>query len=85
MSDEIVNEEVEIDLGLLSDEELDLFVLTGGIDLDTVKPGLAQYDIGDCLRTGCNPLGEEDGLCACRCHNHAGDENEVWRRPLWKM
>ncbi len=29
------------------------------IDLDTVKPGLVHYDIGDCLRCGCNPLGEE--------------------------
>ncbi|NJR70762.1 MAG: aminoglycoside phosphotransferase family protein [Synechococcales cyanobacterium CRU_2_2] len=29
------------------------------IDLDTVKPGLVHYDIGDCLRSGCNPLGEE--------------------------
>jgi Ser/Thr protein kinase RdoA (MazF antagonist) len=29
------------------------------IDLDTVKPGLAHYDIGDCLRSGCNALGEE--------------------------
>lgn len=29
------------------------------IDLDTVKPGLTQYDIGDCLRSSCNPLGEE--------------------------
>ncbi|KST63853.1 aminoglycoside phosphotransferase [Mastigocoleus testarum BC008] len=31
----------------------------GVIDLDTVKPGLVHYDIGDCLRSGCNPLGEE--------------------------
>lgn len=31
----------------------------GLIDLDTVKPGLIHYDIGDCLRSGCNPLGEE--------------------------
>jgi Ser/Thr protein kinase RdoA (MazF antagonist) len=31
----------------------------GMIDLDTVKPGLVHYDIGDCLRSGCNPLGEE--------------------------
>ncbi|MBM4288837.1 MAG: aminoglycoside phosphotransferase family protein [Deltaproteobacteria bacterium] len=31
----------------------------GLIDLDTVKPGLIQYDLGDCLRSGCNPLGEE--------------------------
>lgn len=29
------------------------------IDLDTVKPGLVHYDIGDCLRSGCNPSGEE--------------------------
>jgi Ser/Thr protein kinase RdoA (MazF antagonist) len=29
------------------------------IDLDTVKPGLIHYDIGDCLRSGCNPVGEE--------------------------
>ena len=32
------------------------------IDLDTVKPGLIHYDIGDCLRSGCNPLGEETDL-----------------------
>jgi len=31
----------------------------GIIDLDTVKPGLVHYDIGDCIRSGCNPLGEE--------------------------
>jgi hypothetical protein len=24
-----------------------------------VKPGLVHYDIGDCMRSGCNPLGEE--------------------------
>ncbi len=37
------------------------------IDLDTVKPGLVHYDIGDCLRSGCNPLGEEtDALDAVR-------------------
>lgn len=29
------------------------------IDLDTVKPGLVHYDIGDCLRSCCNPLGED--------------------------
>lgn len=29
------------------------------IDLDTIKPGLVHYDIGDCLRSSCNPLGEE--------------------------
>lgn len=46
----------------------------GMVDLDTVKPGLIQTDIGDCLRSGCNRLGEETtdleavrfdtGLCA---------------------
>jgi len=29
------------------------------VDLDTVKPGLIHYDIGDCLRSGCNTIGEE--------------------------
>ncbi|MCU0520246.1 MAG: aminoglycoside phosphotransferase family protein [Anaerolineae bacterium] len=29
------------------------------IDLDTVKPGLVQYDIGDCLRSCCNLQGED--------------------------
>jgi Ser/Thr protein kinase RdoA (MazF antagonist) len=29
------------------------------VDLDTVKPGLIHYDIGDCLRSCCNPAGEE--------------------------
>lgn len=33
----------------------------GLVDLDTVKPGLIHYDIGDCLRSGCNPLGEDTG------------------------
>jgi len=29
------------------------------VDLDTVKPGLIHYDFGDCLRSACNPAGEE--------------------------
>ncbi|WP_417913041.1 phosphotransferase enzyme family protein [Candidatus Electronema sp. TJ] len=29
------------------------------LDLDTVKPGLILHDLGDCLRSCCNPLGEE--------------------------
>jgi Ser/Thr protein kinase RdoA (MazF antagonist) len=29
------------------------------VDLDTVKPGLVQWDIGDCLRSACNRRGEE--------------------------
>ncbi len=31
------------------------------VDLDTVKPGLLHYDIGDSLRSCCNPLGEDPG------------------------
>ena len=35
------------------------------IDLDTVKPGLLHYDIGDCLRSCCNIPGEDaDDLAA---------------------
>jgi len=29
------------------------------IDLDTVKPGLLHYDLGDCLRSCCNPAGDD--------------------------
>jgi hypothetical protein len=29
------------------------------VDLDTVRPGLIHYDIGDCLRSGCNTAGED--------------------------
>ena len=32
------------------------------IDLDTVKPGLLHYDLGDCLRSCCNPAGEDADL-----------------------
>ncbi len=32
---------------------------TSIVDLDTVKPGLIHYDIGDCLRSCCNRAGEE--------------------------
>ena len=33
---------------------------TAIIDLDTVKPGLIHYDIGDSVRSSCNPAGEEE-------------------------
>ena len=50
---------------ILLDQDTDCAVSM--IDLDTVKPGLIHYDIGDCLRSGCNPLGEEtDDLEAVR-------------------
>jgi Ser/Thr protein kinase RdoA (MazF antagonist) len=32
------------------------------IDLDTIQPGLVHYDIGDSIRSSCNPLGEEPGV-----------------------
>ncbi len=32
---------------------------TSIVDLDTVKPGLIHYDFGDCMRSCCNPAGEE--------------------------
>ena len=31
------------------------------VDLDTVKPGLLHYDIGDCLRSCCNLAGDDVG------------------------
>lgn len=42
---------------ILIDEATDRAVSI--VDLDTVKPGLVHYDIGDCLRSCCNPAGEE--------------------------
>jgi Ser/Thr protein kinase RdoA (MazF antagonist) len=42
---------------ILFDQQTQLAV--GVIDLDTVKSGLVHYDIGDCLRSGCNLAGEE--------------------------
>jgi Ser/Thr protein kinase RdoA (MazF antagonist) len=31
------------------------------IDLDTIQPGLVHYDLGDCLRSCCNRVGEYPG------------------------
>ena len=56
------------------------------VDMDTVKPGLVHYDIGDCLRSGCNPLGEETkqwetvrfdtGLCRAILQGYLSMANE---------
>jgi len=35
------------------------------IDLDTVQPGLLHYDLGDCLRSCCNRVGESTDGSAC--------------------
>ncbi len=47
------------------DPKLDNFLFAGEndrvvalIDLDTVQPGLIHHDLGDCLRSACNPAGE---------------------------
>jgi hypothetical protein len=47
------------------------------IDLDTVKPGLVHYDLGDCLRSCCNPLGEETADLA-----HVRFETDLCREIL---
>jgi Ser/Thr protein kinase RdoA (MazF antagonist) len=46
-----------------------MFAVTSGravsmVDLDTVKPGLLHYDIGDCLRSCCNPAGDNPAQLA---------------------
>ena len=40
---------------MISDDD---FKAIAFVDLDTLKPGLIHYDIGDCLRSNCNPVGE---------------------------
>lgn len=40
---------------MISDDD---FKAIAFVDLDTLKPGLVHYDIGDCLRSNCNPVGE---------------------------
>lgn len=42
---------------ILFDQQTNLAVSV--VDLDTIKAGLVHYDIGDCLRSGCNTAGEE--------------------------
>ncbi len=48
----------KVDNVMLDDETGQAVAL---IDLDTVQPGLVHYDLGDCLRSGANPRGEERG------------------------
>lgn len=41
---------------------------TSIIDLDTIQPGLIHADIGDAVRSACNPAGEDAGdLSSVRC------------------
>ncbi len=42
---------------ILFDQQTQLAVSM--VDLDTIKSGLIHYDIGDCLRSGCNLAGED--------------------------
>lgn len=51
------------------------------IDLDTVKPGLAHYDIGDCLRSCCH--NEEKNcfnldICATILKNYTEEVNQIF-------
>ena len=56
------------------------------VDLDTVQPGLIQHDLGDCLRSCCNRLGESPeggdrvrfdlGLCANILAAYAAETRE---------
>jgi hypothetical protein len=39
--------------------DTDTLLAVSLVDLDTVKSGLVHYDIGDALRSCCNPAGEE--------------------------
>ena len=51
------------------------------VDLDTVKPGLIHYDIGDCLRSCCHNL-ETDGfnldLCQIILSNYLNEMRELF-------
>ncbi|MFY9976063.1 MAG: aminoglycoside phosphotransferase family protein [Chromatiaceae bacterium] len=79
------------------DPKLDniLFDATGGralalIDLDTVQPGLIQQDLGDCLRSCCNRMGESPqgrarpafdlGLCAAILGGYGQEAASLLRR-----
>ncbi len=44
----------------LFDEKTDKFISL--IDLDTFQSGYILYDLADCIRSTCNPLGEEPSL-----------------------
>lgn len=46
------------------------------VDLDTVKPGLLHYDLGDCLRSCCNRAGE------CSAPAEASFDLEVFKAIL---
>jgi Ser/Thr protein kinase RdoA (MazF antagonist) len=56
LRDRVIHGDPKVD-NVLLDEVTGAAV--GLVDLDTVKPGLVHYDLGDCLRSGCNPLGED--------------------------
>ncbi len=55
------------------------------IDLDTVQPGLLQHDLGDCLRSCCNRVGEQGGaevrfdlsLCANILRGYASETRDI--------
>lgn len=54
------------------------------IDLDTVGPGLILQDIGDCLRSSCNPKGENylERQAACDVELVAGTVSGYFSRKI---
>ncbi len=55
------------------------------IDLDTVKPGLIHYDIGDCLRSCCNTAANDSlaasfdiGICETILTNYLAETREFF-------
>ncbi len=56
LSDRIIHGDPKVDNVMIDDSSEQA---VGIVDLDTIKPGLIHYDIGDCLRSGCNPVGED--------------------------
>lgn len=56
LPERIIHGDPKLDNILFAEDEDRALAL---VDFDTLKPGLTQYDIGDCLRSCCNPGGEE--------------------------
>ncbi|MDZ7641769.1 MAG: aminoglycoside phosphotransferase family protein [Desulfurivibrio sp.] len=56
LPERVIHGDPKLDNILFAEDEERALAL---VDYDTLKPGLTQYDIGDCLRSCCNPHGEE--------------------------
>ena len=57
------------------------------IDLDTVKPGLVHYDIGDCLRSCCHNLATNEfdlKLCAALLGSYLSEADAFFSDPDYR-